>query len=202
MAGGDNIAKDIIPGTFGTVNPEQIVASNPDQIIVTGGEVGSSTCPAVLGGVGLARDSRRRAQAGGAHERRPTGVRAVEDGRSTPSGTSSTTAPISSSRSSGWRSGCIRICSPTSIPRRRSRNCTRGSCPSRTRPGYWVSLAESMEDGRRPLASRRIAKGRGRYRALIRRSSSCLAGSRCPALSASASTWRSARPAMPWARSC
>ncbi|MDB6454815.1 ABC transporter substrate-binding protein [Falsirhodobacter sp. 20TX0035] len=37
IAGGTNIAKDIIPGTFGTLNPEQIIASNPDQVIVTGG---------------------------------------------------------------------------------------------------------------------------------------------------------------------
>ena len=37
FAGGTNMAKDIIPGTFGTVNPEQIIASNPDQIIITGG---------------------------------------------------------------------------------------------------------------------------------------------------------------------
>ncbi|MBD0416686.1 ABC transporter substrate-binding protein [Tianweitania sp. Rool2] len=37
IAGGINMAKDIIPGTFGVVNPEQIIASNPDQIIVTGG---------------------------------------------------------------------------------------------------------------------------------------------------------------------
>lgn len=36
LAGGVNLAKDIIPGTFGTVNPEQIIASNPEQIIVTG----------------------------------------------------------------------------------------------------------------------------------------------------------------------
>lgn len=36
LAGGVNLAKDIIPGTFGTVNPEQVIASNPDQIIVTG----------------------------------------------------------------------------------------------------------------------------------------------------------------------
>jgi iron complex transport system substrate-binding protein len=36
MAGGINLAADIIPGTFGNVNPEQIIASDPDQIIVTG----------------------------------------------------------------------------------------------------------------------------------------------------------------------
>ena len=37
IAGGENIAKGIIPVTFGTLNPEQIIASNPDQVIVTGG---------------------------------------------------------------------------------------------------------------------------------------------------------------------
>lgn len=37
MAGGQNIAKDILPSTFGTLNPEQIIASNPDHIIITGG---------------------------------------------------------------------------------------------------------------------------------------------------------------------
>jgi len=36
MAGGDNIAAGLIPGTFGTVNPEQIVAARPDVVIVTG----------------------------------------------------------------------------------------------------------------------------------------------------------------------
>lgn len=36
MAGGRNLAQKIIPGTFGTVNPEQIVASRPDVVIVTG----------------------------------------------------------------------------------------------------------------------------------------------------------------------
>jgi len=36
IAGGRNIAKDLIPGTFGTVNPEQIIASQPDVVVVTG----------------------------------------------------------------------------------------------------------------------------------------------------------------------
>ncbi|AJD54209.1 ABC transporter substrate-binding protein [Thalassospira xiamenensis] len=38
LAGGKNIAADIIPGTFGTINPEQVVASNPDQFVGTGGD--------------------------------------------------------------------------------------------------------------------------------------------------------------------
>ena len=36
MAGGTNLAGTIIPGTFGVVNPEQVIAANPDQVIVTG----------------------------------------------------------------------------------------------------------------------------------------------------------------------
>lgn len=36
IAGGVNMAGDIIPGTFGTVNPEQIIASNPAHVVVTG----------------------------------------------------------------------------------------------------------------------------------------------------------------------
>lgn len=36
-AGGTNMATPFIPATFGTVNAEQIVASDPDTIIVTGG---------------------------------------------------------------------------------------------------------------------------------------------------------------------
>jgi iron complex transport system substrate-binding protein len=37
LAGGSNIAADIIPNTFGTLNPEQIIAADPDHIVVTGG---------------------------------------------------------------------------------------------------------------------------------------------------------------------
>ncbi|BBP76142.1 ABC transporter substrate-binding protein [Pseudomonas sp. Ost2] len=35
MAGGDNIAKALIPGTFGQLNPEQVIVANPDQVVVT-----------------------------------------------------------------------------------------------------------------------------------------------------------------------
>ena len=37
LAGGSNIADGIIPNTFGTLNPEQIIAANPDHVVVTGG---------------------------------------------------------------------------------------------------------------------------------------------------------------------
>ncbi|PWC11053.1 ABC transporter substrate-binding protein [Brenneria roseae subsp. americana] len=36
VAGGENIAKNLIPGTFGTLNPEQIISARPDVAIVSG----------------------------------------------------------------------------------------------------------------------------------------------------------------------
>ncbi len=35
LAGGRNIAKNSIPGTFGQLNPEQIIAANPSHVIIT-----------------------------------------------------------------------------------------------------------------------------------------------------------------------
>ena len=35
MAGGHNVASGIIRGTFGQLNPEQVVAANPDQVVIT-----------------------------------------------------------------------------------------------------------------------------------------------------------------------
>ena len=41
IAGGINLAAKLIPGTFGTVNAEAIVAANPDVVIITGGNWGA-----------------------------------------------------------------------------------------------------------------------------------------------------------------
>jgi iron complex transport system substrate-binding protein len=35
MAGGDNLAAPLIPGTFGQMNPEQVIAADPEQVVVT-----------------------------------------------------------------------------------------------------------------------------------------------------------------------
>lgn len=83
MAGGDNIAKDIIPGTFGTLNPEQIIASNPDQIIVTGGWWEAYVPGGAWVGVGPGRDEAEALRKLKALTERPalTGVKAVENGQ-------------------------------------------------------------------------------------------------------------------------
>ena len=83
MAGGDNIAKDIIPGTFGTLNPEQIIASNPDQIIVTGGWWEAYVPGGAWVGVGPGRDEPEamRKLKGLTERTALTGVKAVEEGQ-------------------------------------------------------------------------------------------------------------------------
>lgn len=35
LAGGDNIGTEFLPGTFGQINPEQVIVSNPDHVVVT-----------------------------------------------------------------------------------------------------------------------------------------------------------------------
>lgn len=82
LAGGVNMAKDIIPGTFGTVNPEQITASNPDQIIVTGANWELYVPGGAWVGVGPGADKAVAAKKLAALMQRPafTDVKAVKDG--------------------------------------------------------------------------------------------------------------------------
>ncbi len=82
IAGGINMAKGIIPGTFGTVNPEQIIASNPDQIIITGGKWDAYVPGGNWVGVGYGADQKEARRKLEALTKRPgfTGVKAVENG--------------------------------------------------------------------------------------------------------------------------
>lgn len=81
IAGGINMAKDIIPGTFGTVNPEQIIASNPDQIIITGGKWDAYVPGGDWVGVGYGADLKEARRKLENLTKRPgfTGVKAVAD---------------------------------------------------------------------------------------------------------------------------
>lgn len=83
MAGGQNIAKDIVPGTFGTLNPEQIIASDPDQVIVTGGDWEAYVPGGDWVGVGPGQDETQALRKLEALTERPalTGVKAVETGQ-------------------------------------------------------------------------------------------------------------------------
>ncbi|MCJ8140938.1 ABC transporter substrate-binding protein [Falsirhodobacter halotolerans] len=83
LAGGTNIAADIVPGTFGTLNPEQIIAANPDQIIVTGGQWDAYVPGGNWVGVGPGSDlteARRKLEAL-THRTAMTGVAAIGTGQ-------------------------------------------------------------------------------------------------------------------------
>lgn len=80
LAGGENIAKDIIPATFGNLNPEQIIASNPDHVIVTGGMWEAYVPGGGWVGVGPGQDeaeARRKLEAL-THRPAMTGIAAVQ----------------------------------------------------------------------------------------------------------------------------
>ncbi|MCG7599453.1 ABC transporter substrate-binding protein [Halomonas sp. McH1-25] len=81
LAGGNNIAADIIPATFGTLNPEQIIAANPDHVVVTGGSWDAYVPGGAWVGVGPGADPEAaRAKLEALTERTAmTGIKAVEN---------------------------------------------------------------------------------------------------------------------------
>ncbi len=82
VAGGTNIAKDIIPDTFGTLNPEQIISANPDHVVVTGGNWEAYVPGGAWVGVGPGADMEAaRAKLDALTERTAmTGIEAVKTG--------------------------------------------------------------------------------------------------------------------------
>ncbi|MCE9664781.1 ABC transporter substrate-binding protein [Halomonas sp. M5N1S17] len=82
IAGGSNIARDIIPATFGTLSPEQIITANPEQVVVTGGNWDAYVPNGAWVGVGPGADlDRARAKLEALTGRTAmTGIEAVETG--------------------------------------------------------------------------------------------------------------------------
>jgi iron complex transport system substrate-binding protein len=83
IAGGKNFASDLIPGTFGTVNPEAVVAANPDVVIITGGNWGAYVPGGAWVGLGPGSDltEARRKLAGLAKRPAFSQTKAVKEGR-------------------------------------------------------------------------------------------------------------------------
>ncbi|WP_447894471.1 ABC transporter substrate-binding protein [Vreelandella sp. GE22] len=81
LAGGANIAEGIIPGSFGTLNPELIIAASPEHIVVTGGNWDAYVPGGdwVGMGPGADMDAARAKLEGLTHRTAMTGVQAVED---------------------------------------------------------------------------------------------------------------------------
>lgn len=82
LAGGINIARDIIPGSFGVLNPEQIIASNPEHVVVTGGNWDAYVPGGAWVGMGPGADmAAARAKLEALTQRTAmTGIPAVADG--------------------------------------------------------------------------------------------------------------------------
>lgn len=82
IAGGTNMATPFIPGTFGTVNAEQIIASNPDIVVVTGGNWEAYVPGGAWVGVAPGADlDNARAKLAALTDRPAfTGIKAVETG--------------------------------------------------------------------------------------------------------------------------
>ena len=83
LAGGTNMGTEFIPGTFGTVNAEQVIASDPDQIVVTGGNWEAYVPGGAWIGMGPGSDmNTARTKLANLMERPAyTGVKAVETGQ-------------------------------------------------------------------------------------------------------------------------
>lgn len=83
IAGGKNFASDLIPGTFGTVNPEAIVAANPDVVIITGGNWGAYVPGGAWVGLGPGTDATEARRKLTNLAKRPafSQTKAVKDGR-------------------------------------------------------------------------------------------------------------------------
>lgn len=62
LADGKNMVAPFVPGTFGTVNAEQIIASNPDTVIVAGGNWDAYVPGDARVGVGLGQTRLKPAQ--------------------------------------------------------------------------------------------------------------------------------------------
>lgn len=78
MAGGSNIAKALIPGTFGQLNAEQVIVANPDHVVVTSANWEAYAPGGSWVGVGPGADLHEAARKLQAYTTRPVyaGVRA------------------------------------------------------------------------------------------------------------------------------
>lgn len=77
------MGSEFIPGTFGTVNAEQVIASDPDQIVVTGGNWDAYVPGGAWIGMGPGSDmdEAKRKLVGLMERPAYTGVKAVNNGQ-------------------------------------------------------------------------------------------------------------------------
>ena len=89
MAGGVNLGSEFLPGYTGTINPEQVIASNPEIIVVTGSDWTNSPSTSADGpgyvnvgpNAATSADQGRAALAKLMEQPAFTGAKAVQDGK-------------------------------------------------------------------------------------------------------------------------
>jgi iron complex transport system substrate-binding protein len=83
MAGGINLGSELLPGTFGTINPETIIVRDPDVVIVTGGNWEALAPNGAWVGLGPGADLRKAQAKLAALAMRPAfqSAKAVRSGR-------------------------------------------------------------------------------------------------------------------------
>lgn len=81
MAGGSNIARSIIPTTFGQLNPEQVIVANPDHVVVTSANWEAFAPSGHWVGVGPGADMNQARHKLAWYTQRPayTGIKAQDD---------------------------------------------------------------------------------------------------------------------------
>ncbi|WP_278923989.1 ABC transporter substrate-binding protein [Pseudophaeobacter profundi] len=145
LAGGTNMGSEFIPGTFGTVNAEQVIASDPDQIVVTGGNWDAYVPGGAWVGMGpgsnLAEATRKLA----ALTERPafTGVTAVQNNQVHGIWHQFYNSPysfIAVQRLAGWLHPDL---FPDLDPEATLKELHRRFLPVDYKPGYWVSLGDA-----------------------------------------------------------
>ncbi len=82
QAGGNNIAKNLLPGALGTVNLEKVLAANPDIYIASGGKAPDSKAPGVALGAQVTPEQAQASLQKILNRKGINTLSAVKDGRS------------------------------------------------------------------------------------------------------------------------
>lgn len=82
QAGGNNVAKNLLPGALGTVNLEKVLAANPDIYIASGGKAPDSQAPGIVLGAQVTPEQAQTSLQKVLNRKGINTLSAVNDGRS------------------------------------------------------------------------------------------------------------------------
>ncbi|MGO4405148.1 ABC transporter substrate-binding protein [Bosea sp. RAF48] len=150
MAGGRNLGSELLPGTFGTINPETIITREPDVVIATGGNWDMLAPGGGWVGLGPGADLSAARSRLEALAKRPAFAhgKAVAERRVFAIWHQFYNSPTSSWHCSASQAGFIRSFSATSTQRRRCGSCTSAFCRSR------IGLGRTGRRAQPPLAAK------------------------------------------------